>query len=147
SPSFVSFAFAGIILFASPWMGHLARHNQDLLPSRSLDKLLAIYRGERVFNLVNWGGYLAWHGWDLQPRFKTWIDDRIDIHGKEHLQRSRAILAAEPDWESVLGRYRVDLLCIPPDTPLARQARQSPNWRLLEDDGKVAIFRRIEPGG
>jgi hypothetical protein len=78
SPFFLSVVFAGLLLFVSPWMGNLARHDQDLIPSRSLDKLLEIYRGERVFHWVNWGGYLTWHGWNLQPRFKTWIDDRLD---------------------------------------------------------------------
>jgi hypothetical protein len=146
SPSFVSFAFAGLILFVSPWMGNLARHNQDLLPTQSLDKLLDIYRGERVFHSVNWGGYLTWQGWNLEPRFKTWIDDRLDVHGQDHLNRTRAILDARSDWERVLGQYDVHLLCISPDTPLARSARQSPNWRLLNDDGKVTIFRRINSG-
>ncbi len=144
SPSFVSFAFAGLFLFVSPWVGNLAQHNQQMMPSQSLDKVLAIYRGERVFHWVNWGGYLTWHGWNLQPRFKTWIDDRIDSHGQVHLQRTRAILAARPDWEQVLEQYRVELLCISPDTPLASRAQQSPNWRLLSDDGKVMIFRRIK---
>jgi hypothetical protein len=144
SPSFVSYAFAGLILFVSPWMDSLARHDQDLMPSRSLDKLLEIYRGERVFHPVNWGGYLTWHGWNLEPRFRTWIDDRLDTHGKEHLDRTRAILDARPDWAKVLERYRVDLICIPPDTPLASRARESPDWRLLSDDDRVTIFRRIK---
>jgi hypothetical protein len=141
SPFFLSVVFGGLLLFVSPWMGNLARHDQDLIPSRSLDKLLEIYRGERVFHWANWGGYLTWHGWNLQPRFKTWIDDRLDTHGQEHTERYRAILDAQPDWEKVLEQYRVDLLCIPPDTQLARRARESSNWRPLYDDGKVVIFR------
>ena len=73
--------------------------HQDLMPSEALDRLLAIYRGERVFHSANWGGYLTWHGWDLKPRFKTWIDDRLDVHGREHTDSYRSLLGAPPDWE------------------------------------------------
>jgi hypothetical protein len=146
SPCFFSIVFAGCLLLASPWMGNLAGHNQDLIPSRSLDKLLQIYRGERVFHLASWGGYLTWHGWNLEPRFKTWIDDRIDIHGRAHTEKYRAILNGKPGWEVLLSDDRVDLICIPPDVPLATQVRASPAWRLIHDDDKVMIFRRISTG-
>jgi hypothetical protein len=143
SPCFFSFLFAGLLLALSPWMGNLGRHNQDLLPSQSLDKLLQIYRGERVFHLLDWGGYLTWHGWNLKPRFKTWIDDRMDTHGPEHTEKYRAILNAQAGWEKLLNDSGVDLLCVPPSTQLAGSARVSPNWRLLYEDRKVVIIRRI----
>jgi hypothetical protein len=142
----ISILFASIVLLVSPWMGHLAGHNQDLIPSRSLDRLLEIYRGEHVFHSANWGGYLTWHGWNLQPRFKTWIDDRIDIHGREHTEKYRAILNANPGWDKLLSKDGVDLICVAPDAPLANRARESPGWRLIHDDGKVVIFRRISTG-
>jgi hypothetical protein len=146
SPSFVSFAFAVLLLAVSPWLGNLAGHGQRAIPSRSLDKLLEVSRGDRVFNSANWGGYLTWHGWNLRPRFKPWIDDRLDIHGRGATARYHAILEAKPDWEEVLGQYGVKLLCIPPDAPLASRARESPNWRLLHEDGNVVIFRHNTPG-
>jgi hypothetical protein len=145
-PCFISVLFAGLALFVSPWAGDLAGHNQDLIPSRSLDRLLQIYRGERVFHWANWGGYLTWHGWDLNPRFKTWIDDRIDIHGQAHTEKYRAIINARPDWEELLRQDRVELLCIPPDVPLASRARESPGWRLIYEDRKVVVFRRLSSG-
>ncbi len=141
----ISVAFAGVLLLASPWMGHLAGHNQDRMPSRALDRLLADYHGERVFHDGNWGGYLTWHGWGLRPRFRTWIDDRVDVHGRDHTDGYRALLAAPPDWEDVLARSRVDLLCIPAGSPLARYARASARWRPLHEDGRVTIFRRVTP--
>ena len=138
----VSIAFAVTLLLASPWMGRVAGHDQELMPSRALDRLLADYHGERVFHDANWGGYLTWHGWDLSPRFRTWIDDRLDVHGPAHTEAYRALLAAPPDWEDTLTRYRVDLLCISADSPLARHARVSPHWRELFEDGRVTILRR-----
>jgi hypothetical protein len=139
-------ALSALFLFASPWMGTVARHDQDLIPSQSLDKLLEMYRGERVFHWANWGGYLTWHGWDCQPRFKTWIDDRLDIHGQEATQRYRAVIQALPGWEKTLQTYDVKLLCIPPDTPLTRAARESRNWRTVYEDGRVTVFRCADSG-
>ena len=49
-PLLVSISFAGLLLLASPWMGNLAHQNQELMPSRALDRLLADYHGERVFH-------------------------------------------------------------------------------------------------
>jgi hypothetical protein len=142
SPCVGSFFVAGLLLFVSPWMGNLAGHNQDLIPSKSLDKLLELYRGEHVFNFANWGGYLSWHGWDLKPRFKTWIDDRLDIHGRVHTEEYRTILNAKPGWEELLRKTSVDVICIPPNVPLANRVRETPGWQLILDDGKVVIFRR-----
>ena len=115
-----------LLLFASPWMGNLARHDQDLIPSQSLDKLLEMYHGERVFHWANWGGYLTWHGWDCHPRFKTWIDDRLDIHGQEATERYRAVIQARPGWEGALRAYGVELLCIPPGSPLCVRRSREP---------------------
>ena len=145
SPCLASFAFAGLLLLAAPLKGEFARHNQDVLPSESLDQLLKLYRGERVFHAANWGGYLTWHGWDLRPRFKTWIDDRIDVHGRQVTEDYYAICAASPDWEEFLGEYRVEMLCLPPDTRLVAAARKSGRWRVVMEDGKVVIFRRVRP--
>jgi hypothetical protein len=144
-PFLVSFSFAGLLLLASPWMGNLAHHNQELMPSRALDRLLADYHGERVFHGANWGGYLTWHGWGLRPRFRTWIDDRLDVHGREHADVYQELLAAPPTWEEMLERSQVNLLCIPADTQLAHYARSSARWRLLFDDGQVAILRLAAP--
>ncbi len=144
SSPFLGLALSALLLFASPWMGNLARHDQDLIPSQSLDKLLEMYHGERVFHWANWGGYLTWHGWDCHPRFKTWINDRLDIHGQEATERYRAVIQARPGWEGALRAYGVELLCIPPGSPLARAARESPNWRAAYEDARLTVFRRVE---
>ena len=140
-PCWFSAAFAGVLLFSSPWLGQLARHNQDLMPSRALDRFLAEYHGERVFHSANWGGYLTLHGWNLRPRFKTWIDDRGDVQGSEHTDLYRAMLAARPDWEEVMERSGVDLLCIPADSQLARYAHETP------DGARFTTTARSLPSG
>ncbi len=145
SRSFASVVFAGVMLFVSPWLGSLARHDQNFMPSESLDNLLSIYRGERVFHSANWGGYLTWHGWNLSPRFQTWIDDRLDVHGRQHTEGYRTLLTAPPDWERELDHQRVEILCIPSDSPLAQHAQKSSAWHLLRNDGRVALLRKASP--
>ena len=112
-------------------MGDLTHHRQDQMPTEALDQLLEIYEGERVFHNANWGGYLTWHGWDLNPRFQTWIDDRMDVHGQQHSEEYFEILRAAPGWQQRLDSYDVELICIPEEWPLAREAEASPVWREI----------------
>ena len=99
-------------------------------------------RGETVFHSINWGGYLTWHGWDARPRFKTWIDDRIDVHGRRHTQEYFDIMAARPGWHEQLDKHHVDLLCLPVDSHLARQAAHARNCKELFRQQNVVVFRR-----
>jgi hypothetical protein len=145
TPCCFSIAFAGLLLVLAPWMDTLGSHNQELLPSQSLDKLLEVWHGERVFHLADWGGYLTWHGWNKKPRFKTWIDDRMDTHGRKHTENYRAILDAASGWEGLLKESGVDLVCVPPSTKLAQSIRSSADWGLVYEDGKVMIFHRHAP--
>lgn len=143
SPYFVSLVFAGVLLFGSRWMGDFAtQQSLGLLPTAALDKFLTTYRGERVFHSGNWGGYLTWHGWNLTPRFKTWIDDRIDVHGREQTERYYAIMAARPDWEHMLEEDGVEMLCLPIDAQVTAYVERSANWEELFREGEVAAFRR-----
>ncbi len=98
-----SFAFAAAFLLTSRWLPPISAHDQTNMPTVALDKLLDVYQGERVFHSVNWGGYLTWHGRELQPPFMNWIDDRLEVHGPEHLADYRSIMNAEFDWGQKAG--------------------------------------------
>jgi hypothetical protein len=144
SPCFISILFPGSLLFASPSLGHLAGHNQELIPSRSLNRRLEIYRGERVFHSANWGGCLTWHGWKLNTRFETWMDDRTHIHGQVPAEKYRAILNALPGWDKLLADDHLDLLCIPLDTSVASHSLEHGCWRAIYRDGKIVTYRRVQ---
>ena len=110
-------------------MGDLGRHRQDLIPSQSLDKLLEIYRGKRVFHSANWGGYLTWHGWNLSPASRPGSTIGSTSTGQSRPSVT-AVLQAMPGWETLLVSDGVELLCIRRMRPWPA-ARQSRNWQNL----------------
>ena len=137
-----SFAFAAAFLLTSRWLPPISAHDQTNMPTVALDKLLDVYQGERVFHSVNWGGYLTWHGRELQPPFMNWIDDRLEVHGPEHLADYRSIMNAEFDWDKKLDSHRIDLLCLPTDAPLVGYIRRDSRWIEIYSDQHAVIYRR-----
>ena len=138
------FAFAAAFLLTSRWLPPISAHDQTNMPTVALDKLLDAYRGERVFHSVNWGGYLTWHGRDLQPPFMNWIDDRLEVHGPEHLADYRSILNAAVDWDKKLDAHRINLVCLPTDAQLVGYIRRDPRWTEIYSDQHAVIYRRSE---
>ena len=120
----------------------MSAHDQTNMPTVALGKLLEVYQGERVFHSINWGGYLTWHGRDLQPRFMNWIDDRLDVHGPEQLADYRSIMKADVGWDEKLDAHGIDLLCLPTDARLIGYVREHPRWTEIYSDRQAVIYRR-----
>jgi len=140
-----SILFAIVFLFGSRWLPPVSGHNPHKMPVMALNKLLEIQHGERVFHSANWGGYLTWNGWDLKPRFLTWIDDRNDVYGSEHLSDYRSIISAAAGWEDKLDGHRIDILCLPLEAALVEYVRRDTRWKEIYADEMAVIFRRKEP--
>ncbi len=104
-----------------------------------------MHQGERVFHSANWGGYLTWHGWDLKPRFRPWIDDRIDVHGRTHTEEYFDLIRAAPGWSETLDGQNIEILALPVTAPLTRAAVESLQWREVYRGKQLAIFRRTVP--
>ncbi len=146
APCLVSLVFAAVLLFASHWMGGYTRHQPGgLIATEALDRLLEIQHGEPVFHDANWGGYLTWHGWDLEPRFKTFMDDRTDVHPRSLMENYFTILGAQPGWQDLLNEHKIELICVRTDSSLAEKATASGAWTELGRHGEAVIFRRAEP--
>ncbi len=138
-----SWIFAIGAFVITPWLPTLAAHNPEHLPATSLDRFLELNAGEPTFHCINWGGYLTWHGWDKPTRFQTWIDDRTDVHGAEHMKKYYRVMNAEPGWQSLLEETNVEMFCIPPKTRLAYELSRAPAlWDELFSDDFVRVFRR-----
>jgi hypothetical protein len=126
--------------------GTFAVHDQKIIASESLDRLLEMTRrqaeqGERpkIFHAYDWGGYLTWHGW---PSILNWIDDRNEVQGKDRIQRYFSLLAVEPGWEQHLAN--IDWVCIDPKTPLAAKLLADPkHWKKHPRDAHAVIFERL----
>jgi hypothetical protein len=145
-PWVVSLLFAIVLVAGAVVMkGHLARHGDNIIATRALDRFLEIQQQWRdkhgcrpvIFHSYDWGGYLTWHGW---PEVLNWIDDRNEAQGVEHAKKYFQIRDAEPGWEEKLEK--VDLVCIESEAPLAHRLAERPEvWQKDEGyQGKDAVI-------
>jgi len=134
--AFVAFALLGWARLSEP----LSLPN---VPEAAMKQLLELDDGKTViFNDANWGGYLTWHGWDRRPRFKTWIDDRYDVHGPDHFAVYFSIRDAHQGWQDQLTDRHIDVVGIATKWPLAERLTDNSDWQELHRDDQAVIFRR-----
>ncbi|RJP48447.1 MAG: hypothetical protein C4583_14330 [Anaerolineaceae bacterium] len=94
----------------------------------------------RMFNDLNWGGYLAWRLW---PEQKVFADSMSDVTGEITLNYETALIVAD-GWETVLENYNVAWTILPPSAPLTVKLRET-GWTVLYENTTAAILRRPLP--
>jgi hypothetical protein len=133
-----------------------ARFDPERWPIELLPKLDEINRsspdGTRIFNDLNFGGFLIYH----TPRLRIFIDDRCSLYGTDFLlacERARRKDPAQIDrWQRKYGfRYalvqsdsrlvRTDSPLLPNDSPFDRYLSESAEWRLVERSPVAALYR------
>jgi hypothetical protein len=91
----------------------------------------------RMFNDLNWGGYIEYRLWPAQ---KTFADSMADVTG-EMTQQYERVLTRSPNWQSVLGKYQVMWAIIKTDEPLAA-ALEAEGWRIVYQDNTAIILHK-----
>ena len=130
----------GVVLFTSPknWPTDLsAKFFPVQVVHDSEDQLAAA----RVFTTDQWGDYLLWTGY---PRQKVFIDGRSDLYGEAIGRDYLTILEARPGWREAMARYKVNMVLVPPDTPLIELLSFNPDWHVLHRD-KQAVLLAMQP--
>jgi hypothetical protein len=93
----------------------------------------------RVFTTDQWGDYLLWTGY---PKQKVFIDGRSDFFGEQVGRDYVRILEARPGWRAALDRYQVNMVLVPPDTPLIELLAASGEWKILNRDEQSILLAR-----
>ena len=133
-----------------------ARFDPERWPIELLPKLREINRsspdGTRIFNELNFGGFLIYH----TPRLRIFIDDRCSLYGTDFLlacERARRKDPAQIDrWQRQYGfRYalvqsdsrllRTDSPLLANDSPFDRYLSESTEWSLVERSPVAALYR------
>ena len=122
------------------WTDGYSHHDDKRIPVAAINELLEHCDGEVVFHHYNWGGWVTWHGW---PKVLNWIDDRNDVHGREHVEQYFSIMGAQPGWHDKLEKHDVSFVCVPPTTPLASRLADRPDWRELYRDEFAVVYESL----
>lgn len=89
------------------------------------------------FNTINIGGALIYHFW---PGIKVFGDDRSDFYGDDfYIDEYMETLFARPEWESALKTHNITSAIVS-DQRLTTLMKASPNWTIVYQDKKNAIF-------
>ncbi|HEY2842788.1 MAG TPA: hypothetical protein VGJ09_04025, partial [Bryobacteraceae bacterium] len=86
----------------------------------------------RVLTTDQWADYLIY----VNPAQKVFIDGRSDFYGPEVGNDYIRLTNGSWDWRKLLDKYHFNLALLPVESALAQILKLSPEWRVVEDDGK-----------
>jgi hypothetical protein len=108
------------------------------LPSGAAD-FAATLPATRVYNTMDWGGYLAWR---LAPRQRIFVDGRFQLYQPELYRDYFRIGQAEPGWADKLAAYGVEALLVSRQAQreLLRAAEEEGSWQAAYCDAEAAVY-------
>lgn len=120
------------------------RAERDFFPVAAVEWMQRENQRGPIFNLYDWGGYLIWK---MYPQERVFIDGRSDLYGltgDQVVSEYLATVNGGKNWRDALEKYRVRLVLIPGDTPLATLLSNEANWERVFGDETAVIFARRE---
>jgi hypothetical protein len=94
-----------------------------------------------LFNEYRWGGYIL-YAWPEQTIF---IDGMANFFGSSLMEEYLSIWLTQEGWKEKLGNRGIDLMILPPEVALAREARKLPEWEVFFEDPTAVVLRRGGP--
>jgi hypothetical protein len=131
-----------VILFSALILGTKVRNiyafDPTFFPVEAVTWLEKNPQQGRMFNDLNWGGYLAWHLW---PEQKVFADSMADVTGEMTMQYETALTLSK-GWEEIFSKHQIEWAILPTDSKLARTLGNNPAWEILYTDSTAAILRQ-----
>ena len=126
-----------MVILLSPGSNSFYQFAPEAFPVQAVKWLKSNPQNGRMFNDLNWGGYLELN---LHPQ-KTFTDSAADLTG-EVTRDYEAIISTNKNWRELLDQYQITWTIIPADAPLANQLEQESGWIVLYEDPVAVIFQR-----
>ena len=110
-------------------------------PVQATQYLLDHQLPAQVFHDMAFGSYLMWAA---QPKYKVFVDSRIELYPMKIWEDYLAISSGECDWEAKLSQYGVSTLLLEPkkQVGLIEAASVAPDWQEVYRDDQAVIFTR-----
>ena len=125
-----------IAFYATP-VGQIYKFNDEMFPIKATEWLLQNPQSGKLFNDLNWGGYLAFHLWPAQ---KIFVDSMADTTG-ELTREYESVLTLTPQRNTILTKYQIEWAVIQTDSPL-ENAMEQEGWTVLYQDQTASILRK-----
>ena len=122
--------------------------SEEKFPIKVVDQNQQLLIESKLLTTDQWGDYLLFR---FYPKLRVFIDGRSDFYGPEIGKDYIAMLQGAWNWNDLLDRYGFDAVLAPTEWPLNSLLKQRPEWKVVADDGKVILYRRLrhgpQPGG
>ena len=129
-----------VILFSALILGTKVRNiysfDPTFFPVDAVTWLEAHPQEGRMFNDLNWGGYIAFHLW---PDQKVFADSMADVTGEVTMQYETALTISD-GWENVLDAHAVEWAILPANAPLNAKLQET-GWTILYEDTTAMVLR------
>lgn len=126
----------GVLVFTSPIPKAIYTFDSQTFPVDAVRWLKSNPQAGRMFNNLNWGGYLELN---LHPQ-KTFVDSVADVTGEVTMEYETVITLAA-GWEDILEKYAVGWVIVPADSALPQKLAEQ-GWRELYRDETAVILKR-----
>jgi hypothetical protein len=114
--------------------------SSERFPIKLVAQNLGQLAGARVLTSDQWGDYLIFK---LYPRQQVYIDGRSDFYGEDLGKEYLAVLQGQYNWRTILDKNAFTLVLAPTSWPLCSLLKQTHDWKVVADDGKAILFKRI----
>jgi len=94
--------------------------------------------GLRIFNLYNYGGFLAY----TVPRDKVFVFGDAALMGSKVLDENAGIVDLEPGWLAALNASPSQLVLFSRGSAFPDALQREPSWTVVYRDKKVEVFAR-----
>jgi hypothetical protein len=128
---------AFILVIPSAPAQRIYNFDPKTFPVQATDWIARHPQSGKLFNDLNWGGYLALRLWPGQSVF---VDSMADVSG-ELTREYEDVITLAPTWKDILSKYQVEWVVIPTSSHLA-EALEYEGWTVHYRDKTAIILRR-----
>lgn len=129
--------FCALIL-TSTTADRLYQFNRTAFPVGAVEWLEENPQEGKMFNYLNWGGYINFNLWPEQLAF---VDSVADVTGEVTMQYE-TVIRLLPGWEGILQQYDIQWVIIPPNSLLADTLINEYQWKVLYKDKTAVVLRK-----
>ena len=116
----------------------LRQDEQTNFPQGAMAYMQTHHLPQRTFTAYAWGGYLLWKGY---PTYRDFIDGRANtLFDSRILRDYLTAVDVTSGWQSVLKRYRVQNVLVPPTSSLAQALALDTGWRRVYRDSTAVLY-------
>lgn len=127
-----------VLVLASPAAAKLYQFNRTAFPVGAVEWLKKNPQEGKMFNELNWGGYITFNTYPQQIAF---VDSVADVTGEVTVQYE-TVVRLLPGWENIFQQYRIEWVIIPSNSPLADTLADDYQWNVLYEDETAVILRK-----